>query len=167
VGDGRLKAPDKISLRVFALERGENGELLESKIAAVEIINVLRPVVAIARFVIFSALALHDYPDSRERLKTGEEGYLEAFVLKVRRFYPFFPLVAALVDNEFEWRCYPFPKGRWVILDLYATDHHEHLWEQPEEFRTERFLGRAPTAFDLIPQAEANITEIIAAQANG
>jgi len=73
-------------------------------------------------------------------------------VQEVRRFYPFFPLVAAVVEDEFEWKGYRFPRGRWVLLDLYGTDHDGRLWERPEEFRPERFRGREVSPFDLIPQ---------------
>jgi len=125
---GKREAPEGSALHAVVSHREAGGELLDGKVAAVEIINVLRPVVAVARFVTFAALALHEHPECRDKLLAGEDGYSQMFVQEVRRFYPFFPLVAAVVREEFEWRGYRFPKGRWVLLDLYATDHDERLW---------------------------------------
>jgi fatty-acid peroxygenase len=148
----RLEAPEGSALHAFALHREAGGEPLDRKTTAVEVINVLRPTVAVARFVTFAALALYEHPECRQKLQAGEEGYAELFVQEVRRFYPFFPLVAAVVRDEFEWKGYRFPRGRWVLLDLYGTNHDGRLWERPGEFRPERFRGREASPFDLIPQ---------------
>jgi fatty-acid peroxygenase len=76
----------------------------------------------------------------------------EAFAQEVRRYYPFFPFMAGVVMREFEWSGYRFRPGLRVMLDLYGTNRDPRLWEQPDEFRPDRFLGRRPSAFDLIPQ---------------
>src|SRR3546814_12288022 len=70
----------------------------------------------------------------------------------VRRFYPFFPAVAALVRREFEWRGYHFPSGRRVILDLYGTNHDARTWNASEAFRPERFREWDESPFNFIPQ---------------
>jgi cytochrome P450 len=85
--------------------------------AAVELINVLRPTVAVARFITFAALALHEHPGARQKLQEGDEEYLERFVQEVRRFYPFFPLVGGRARKDFEWRGHRFEEGTWVLLD--------------------------------------------------
>jgi fatty-acid peroxygenase len=152
VRSGRLEVPESSAAYVISRHRETDGRLLDTKVAAVELINLLRPIVAVGRFVTFAALALYENPACRDKLAAEEDGYRELFVQEVRRFYPFFPFVAALVSNEFEWRGYHFPKGRWVILDLYGTDHDERLWERPREFRPERLRGREINPFNLIPQ---------------
>ena len=40
-----------------------DGTLLDPQIAAVELINVLRPTLAIGRYITFAALALHEHPE--------------------------------------------------------------------------------------------------------
>ncbi|TDB83033.1 cytochrome P450 [Actinomadura sp. KC216] len=141
------------ALDVIASHRDTDGRLLPPDVAGVELLNVLRPTVAVARFVVFAALALHGNPQWRHRLATEDNPeLLEAFVQEVRRFYPFFPLVAARVARDFEWRGHHFPKGRRVLLDLHGTDHDPRLWERPEQFRPERFMGREPDAYSMIPQ---------------
>ena len=136
----------------IAFYRELNGELLSPQVAAVELLNILRPTVAIARFMIFGALALHEHPQCRNAINHGGQEYLEMFVQEVRRFYPFFPLLAARVRKSFQWKGHHFPKGRRVILDLYGTNHDIRLWQNPHEFSPERFRNRAENAYDFIPQ---------------
>ncbi|MCO6419553.1 cytochrome P450 [Siccirubricoccus sp. KC 17139] len=149
---GHLDPPAQSPLRAIALHRDLKGALLPRRIVAVELLNLLRPTVAIAVFLTFIAHALHRHPECRRRLEAGEAGYAEMFVQEVRRFYPFFPAVAARVRHGFEWQGYRFPRGRRVILDLYGTNHDPRSWEAPEEFRPERFLEWDGSPFNLIPQ---------------
>lgn len=147
----RLNAGGETALHVIAHHRELNGDLLESRVAAVELINVLRPTVAIAQFVTFGALALHEHPQCRQQIIGGEPDFVELFVQEVRRYYPFFPFVAARVRKEFEWKGYRFPQGRRVMLDLYGTDHDPRTWEHPHEFQPERFRSWNESAFNFIP----------------
>lgn len=71
---------------------------------------------------------------------------------EVRRFYPFFPVIGGRVQQAFRWRGHQFPRGRWVLLDLYATNHDPRAWERPEEFRPQRFHGWRGSPFAFIPQ---------------
>lgn len=143
IRDRRLEAPTGSAAHVVACHR-EDGKLLPPRVAAVELLNVLRPVVAIDRYIAFTALALHEHASLLDDT--------HAFVQEVRRYYPFFPVLAARVRTEFEWRGYRFPKGRRVVLDIYGTNHDRRLWDDPETFRPERFHGRELDAFTLIPQ---------------
>lgn len=149
---GALAPPEESAGRVIAMHCELNAELLPPRIAAVEILNVLRPTVAVSVFITFAALALHSHRRCRERIEEGEDGYTEAFVQEVRRFYPFFPAVAAKVRGDFTWKGYFFPKGRKAVLDLHGTDHDARSWEAPLKFRPERFLKGNVTPFNLIPQ---------------
>src|SRR3546814_15123713 len=77
--------------------------LLSLHVAAVEILNVIRPIVAVGVYITFVAHALHQFPECRRKVEAGDDtSYTEMFVQEVRRFYPFFPAVAALVRREFE-----------------------------------------------------------------
>ncbi|KKJ99217.1 cytochrome P450 [Micromonospora sp. HK10] len=148
---GDLPVPEGAALRVIAEHRDERGGLLPRRIAAVELLNILRPTVAVDRFVVFAALALHDHPQWRDRVR-DDDAATERFVQEVRRYYPFFPVAAARVRRSFEWQGYAFPLGRRVLLDLYATNHHPQLWPEPERFRPDRFAGGPADPFSLIPQ---------------
>lgn len=145
-------ADDGNALRRIAMHRDWNGDLLEPRVAAVELLNLLRPIVAVAWYVVFCALALHRNPLSAGQIRRSGDPYLSMFVQEVRRFYPFFPAVAARVRESFDWRGYRFAKGTRVLLDLYGTNHDAAIWARPEKFRPERFLARGDNAFDFIPQ---------------
>jgi fatty-acid peroxygenase len=126
-------------MAAFAWHRDENGALLPAEIAAVELINVLRPTVAIAQLAAFCALAIHQHREVREKLGNNATDYLDWFVLEVRRFYPFFPFLAAYTRHDFTWKGWAFKKGTLTLLDIYGTNHDQRLWQDPEVFRPERF----------------------------
>lgn len=149
---GQLVAKEGSALQVVACHLDHNGKLLDARVAAVELINILRPTVAVAWYIVFVALALHEHPQCLQRLQDDEDGYLDLFVQEVRRFYPFFPVVAAKVRKDFQWNGYEFPKGIRVLLDLYGTNHDPAIWEKPDEFWPERFLKWNGSAFNFIPQ---------------
>ncbi|WP_339181533.1 cytochrome P450 [Oceanobacillus sp. FSL W7-1293] len=134
----------------FAMHRDVNGELLDASVVAVELLNLLRPIVAIAVYIDFVLLAVHDYPEEAEKLKTEED--LHRFIQEVRRFYPFFPVAPARVKADFTWGEYTFKEGTLTLLDLYGTNHDPVIWEQPNRFQPERFQGWKESPFNFIPQ---------------
>ncbi|MGQ7792884.1 cytochrome P450 [Faunimonas sp. B44] len=136
----------------IAWHRGPDGNLLDTATAAVELINVLRPTVANARFIVWSALALHQHPEWRDRFASGDETDLDGFVQEVRRLSPFFPFVGGRVREPFDWRGRRFAKGEWVLLDLYGTNRDGRSFSDPDQFDPARFRQSQPTAFDLVPQ---------------
>lgn len=149
---GRLLPPEESAVNIVALHSELNGKLLSPKVAAVELLNVLRPTVAVSVFITFSALAMQEHSECHQKLREGDNEYLEMFVQEVRRFYPFAPFVAARVRHDFEWSGYHFPKGRLALLDLYGTNHDGRIWKKPEEFQPERFLHWDQSLFNFIPQ---------------
>jgi fatty-acid peroxygenase len=151
IRSGELHVEPGRAAHVIAMHRGLDGELLDVDHAAVEIVNVLRPTVAVARFVVFAAHALHEQPEQRE-LVAQDDAARDRFVQEVRRYYPFFPVIAGRVREPFAWRGARFRPGTWLLLDLYATCHDDRLWEAPGQFRPERFAGRNVTPYDLVPQ---------------
>ncbi|EHB64038.1 cytochrome P450 [Paenibacillus lactis] len=152
VREGRMHPANGTALSVFSKHRDLAGNRLDPKVAAVEILNILRPIVAVAVYVCFTALAVIQQPEEREKLMTSEEGKLQRFVQEVRRFYPFFPFVPARAIRDFTWKGYEFNKGVLTILDLYGTNHHPKLWDQPELFNPDRFKDWNGSPFSFIPQ---------------
>lgn len=151
---GALRPPAGSVVEAIAAYR-EHGQPPSPHLAAVELLNVLRPTVAVSVFVVFVAHALHEHPECRRRLASGERGYDEWFVQEVRRFYPFFPAVVARVRDDFEWRGFHFAKGTRVVLDLHGTNRDPRAWEAPDVFNPERFRAVGDwmaCPFSLIPQ---------------
>lgn len=151
VRDATLDSPPGRALHTIATHRDSDGELLDRHVAAVELINILRPTVAIDRFVVFAAVALHSHPAWRERLRTDDDA-VDWFVQEVRRTSPFFPFTAARVRQPFDWRGVHFPQGRLVLYDLYGTDHHPEAWPHPDTFDPNRFRHWDEDPYSLVPQ---------------
>ncbi|MFM9369998.1 cytochrome P450 [Streptomyces sp. Da 82-17] len=139
-------------VRAVAAHRDADGTPLDPRTAAVEILNVIRPTVAIAWYAVFGAHALHRHPELRERLGADRDGYARSFAHEVRRFYPFAPFVAGLAPRTLEYQGERIPEGAMVLLDLYGQNHDPQLWESPYEFEPERFTGREPARDELVPQ---------------
>jgi len=152
IRNGKIHVEKGTAAHSIAFHRELDGKLLDTQVAAVELINVLRPTVAIATYITFTALALHQYPQYKKEIQTGKENLTEMLVQEVRRFYPFTPMVGAIVRKEFEWKGYTFKRGRLVLLDIYGMLHDPELWQHPQEFNPERFINWDGNPFTLIPQ---------------
>ncbi|MFE0850169.1 cytochrome P450 [Streptomyces rochei] len=156
VRSGAVTAPDGSVLERVARHRDAPDRPLDARTAAVELLNVLRPTVAVSWFVAFSAHALHRWPAHRERLRAGDDAFATAFAHEVRRFYPFAPFLGGRVVTDLTWRGASVPAGGILLLDVYGQNHDEDLWGDPYTFRPERFLDRPPGRDELIPQGGAD-----------
>jgi fatty-acid peroxygenase len=152
VRDGKVNPPENTVLHKFSWFRDLEGNLLDIETVAVEVINILRPIVAIATFINFTVLAVHHHLAERRKLESGDEKYAQMFVQEVRRFYPFFPSVIALVKKDFTWNSYTFEEGTLTLLDLYGTNHDPKIWDNPDVFSPNRFAEWEESPFSFIPQ---------------
>jgi fatty-acid peroxygenase len=145
------------ALAAVASHRDTEGELLDLRVAAVELLNVIRPTVAISWLLAFSGHALIRRPAYRTRLASGDPAFAEAWAHEVRRFYPFAPFVGGTARRAVEWDGEQVPEGAMVLLDVYGQNHDPALWGDPYAFRPERFLAddgavREIGAYELVPQ---------------
>lgn len=152
VRSGEITPGAGTPLRLIADHVDEHGVALDEAGAAVELINVLRPVVAVGRYIVFAALALHRHPKWARAFAAGDDADLDHFADEVRRFYPFFPVVGGRATESFEWEGHRFEPGDLVLLDLYGTNHDEAIWSEPHRFRPERFRDWDGDRNTLIPQ---------------
>jgi fatty-acid peroxygenase len=132
----------------------EDGRELDEVTAAVELLNLLRPTVAISRFIGFAGLALHLHPAWRERL-SQDDTVLTAFTEEVRRTAPFFPGIGGRALADTSWDGIRFAQGDWVYVDMFATMRDPGRWSRPETFDPLRFVERASA--DLIPQGTGSM----------
>jgi fatty-acid peroxygenase len=72
-GIGRLGPGD------IASHRDHGGWAFDVKVAAVKLISVLWPTVAVAEFIVFAALALHERPELKDRVREDDGAFLDAF----------------------------------------------------------------------------------------
>ncbi|HAZ36281.1 MAG TPA: cytochrome P450 [Clostridiaceae bacterium] len=152
VRDGKLKAEEDSALYAMAFHREIDGRQFDTQTAAVELINVIRPIIAVSFFITFTALALNEHPKCKEKLLSGDNNELDMFVQEVRRYYPFVPYLGARVRKDFIWNQCEFKKGMLVLLDVYGTNHDSQIWENPYEFKPERFKERKSNLYNFIPQ---------------
>lgn len=156
VRSGRVHPPAGSALRAVAEHRDET-DLLTPSVAGVELLNVLRPTVAVAYFVCFVALALNEDATLRDRLATGDGATLEAFAHEVRRHYPFVPALAARTRRDVPWRGSTIPAGERVLLDVYGTLHDPAMWTDPDRFDISRFHHIEPDPWLFIPQGGGDV----------
>ncbi|HKC29264.1 MAG TPA: cytochrome P450 [Jatrophihabitans sp.] len=144
-------------LDVIANYTDRQGALLPAKVAAVELVNVLRPTVAVAYFVAFTAHALQTRPRLRDRMSRSDDAAHEAFADEVRRYYPFVPMLAARVRREVVYQGRLLPPGRRVMLDVYGNLHDPVYWDGPDGFDIERFAGVEPDPDVYVPQGGGEV----------
>jgi fatty-acid peroxygenase len=151
IRDGR-RAVSGTPVGVLVTHHGRDGALLPPRVAGVELLNILRPTVAVAYFVAFTAEALATHPPLRRQVADGDEEFLESLAAEVRRHYPFVPMLAARARRPVQHDGVPVPRGRRVVLDVYGTLHDPGIWTDPERFDPARFVGRDPDPFTFLPQ---------------
>lgn len=167
---GRIDAEPGTALHAITTHEDERGQGLDDEIAMTELVNVVRPTVAVGRYLTFAVLALHAHPGVREQLAlaaprptvvpterssrgvdaVGDPGW--RFVQEVRRTAPFFPLMAGRAIDAFTWHGFDVPKGRRILLDLYGTSRDPAAWDHPERFDPSRFERWTGNPYTLIPQ---------------
>ncbi|MDQ0584298.1 cytochrome P450 [Streptomyces rishiriensis] len=158
VREGTVTAPAGSVLEEIVRHRDADGEFLDPHTAAVELLNVVRPTVAVCWFVAYAGHALRARPDVRERLRQDDPAYAVAFAHELRRFYPFAPFLGGRAVKDLEWRGEPIPSGALILLDLYGQNHDPDLWDEPYAFHPDRFLNRPPHRDELVPQGGGDRT---------
>jgi fatty-acid peroxygenase len=144
---GRLDPAPGTALRLIAASD------LPAAVAGVELLNVLRPTVAVAWLGTFLAAALTDYPQWRPLLRDDPAGERRtAFGHEVRRTCPFVPALAGRAFRDTELDGVRVSAGDRVVLDVPGTDRHPAIWDQPDEFLPERFAALLPDPFAFVPQ---------------
>ncbi|HEY8590784.1 MAG TPA: cytochrome P450 [Naasia sp.] len=164
IRDARSGAPGTVGtpatpLAALAAWRDEDGRQLEPSVAAVELLNLLRPTVALVRFLEFAALALARRPLQARLLRDGDPAELTAFADEVRRRTPFFPVIAGRVRHQFDWHGHRFRERDWAILDIHGTNHDARLWRDPQRFRPQRFTEDGENPRHIVAQGGGDYLE--------
>ncbi|MCW2840139.1 MAG: cytochrome [Aeromicrobium sp.] len=138
-------------LDVVARHRDEHGRLLPAHTAAVEVVNLIRPLVAVSWLVagLFEALDVH--PRTRDDV-LAERVSTTNVAQEVRRTYPFVPFLAARATRDLSWDGVAIPAGTLVVLDVWGTNHDPRIWRDPDAFDPSRFQRTPVTPYNLVPQ---------------
>ena len=143
---GRIHPPEDTAVATLAAAPD-----LPDLVAGTELLNLVRPTVAVAYFGAYAAQALLERPDWRAPLAAGSRQHLRAFEHEIRRWYPFTPLLTGRLREPYPWQGRELPAGSWIVLDVRGTNRDPSLWERPDAFLPERFLDREPTPYDYVP----------------
>ena len=78
------------------------------------------------------------------------------FEHELRRWYPFAPLLAGRLRKPLPWPGGRMRRGDFIVLDIVGTNRDPAIWDDPDEFRPERFLDEAgsvvePGVLDYVP----------------
>ena len=132
---------ENVALYAFAQATDLDGELLPLDVAAVELLNIIRPTLALTVWAALMGHALFSRSDIYDQLKDNFDELQDSFIHEMRRYYPFFPAVPGISLQDVEIDGYLIPEGSWVALDLYGTNHDARTIDQPEEFKVDRYKG--------------------------
>jgi cytochrome P450 len=85
----------------------------------------------------------------------GRDEYMTAVVNETLRVRPVVPIVVRSLTQELQVGSHLLPAGTRVVPSIYLTNRNPRVYEQPREFRPERFLagagGRETNSFSWIP----------------
>jgi cytochrome P450 family 135 len=95
-------------------------------------------------------------PAAMERLvaevEAGEEErYLEAVVHETLRLRPVLGVTVRQLQAPLEAGPLVLPQGARIALALWLTNHNPRVYDEPERFVPERFVGRKPDTYRWVP----------------
>ncbi len=95
-------------------------------------------------------------PDKLSRLvgeiDRGEtDEYMQAVIHETLRARPVVPGVVRLLQEPLTVAGYELPAGTRVVPSIYLTNNNPRVYDDPKQFRPERFLNQAPDTFAWIP----------------
>jgi cytochrome P450 len=132
-GEGEDWGVDALSLLVAATD--QEGAPLPDR----EIRDELLTMIMAGYETTTSALAWSLEP-LLEELRDGGDSYLDAVVRESLRIRPVVPVVARKLAADVELGGYSIPAGSVLMASIYLLHRDPLLYEDPEEFRPERFL---------------------------
>lgn len=160
----RRKRPGDDILSLLLSARDENGDALDERELRDQMITLL---VAghetTATTLAWAVRLLLSNPDAHERLRAELAGcaggpdelatlpYLDAVIQETLRLRPVVPIVWRLLKAPLKIAGRELPAGVAVAPCIYLTHRRPDLWPEPERFRPERFLERAPKPWEFLP----------------
>jgi cytochrome P450 len=91
------------------------------------------------------------HPGAMERLRSGDEDYLDAVVKETLRLRPVLPIVVRQLQQPMEIGGWSLPAGITVAPCIHLIHRREDVYPEPARFRPERFLEEPAGTYTWIP----------------
>lgn len=143
-------------LGLFVAARDEDGSGLDDAEIRDEVFTLLfAGYETSATALSWALLLLAHHPEVTARLRAdleaGGREYLGAVVNETLRVRPPLALTGRRVLRPFDLGPYRLPPGVSVAPCIYLLHRHPDLYEEPDAFRPERFLGADPPRYGFVP----------------
>ncbi|XP_055341714.1 cytochrome P450 2B4-like [Paramacrobiotus metropolitanus] len=149
---------DLIDAYITALRRGEFGTFAERQLLYLVEDLMLAGYETTTITLRWAFLLMCAYPEVQDRVQKELDScvpagsgarpseqlslpFTEAVLAEVHRYASIVPWgVAHVVSADSQLEGYDVPRGTWILPNLYHIHHDPALWEEPHQFRPERFL---------------------------
>jgi hypothetical protein len=143
-------------LALLMCARGDDGEALSDGEIRDDLITLMlagHETTATTLAWIFDLLLHH--PDALRRVQaeamSGEEAFTTAVINETLRVRPPAPFTARVAAQPFPVGGYRVEAGTRIVVHIIAINRNPHVYEHPNEFRPERFLGTRPETYAWVP----------------
>ena len=143
-------------LALLMCARGDDGEALSDSEIRDDLITLMlagHETTATTLAWIFDLLLHH--PDALRRVQaeamSGEEAFTTAVINETLRIRPPAPFTARVAAQPFPVGGYRVEAGTRIVVHIIAINRNPHVYDHPNEFRPERFLGARPETYAWVP----------------
>ncbi len=91
------------------------------------------------------------HPEAMERLRAGDEPYLDAVCKETLRLRPVLPVVVRKLQAPMEIGGWKLPAGVTLTPCIYLVHRRPDVYPEPTRFRPERFLERPAGTYTWLP----------------
>lgn len=143
-------------LALLMCARGEHGEFLSDSEIRDDLITLMlagHETTATTLAWVFDLLLHH--PDAMRRVqeeaRDGGEAFTTAVIDETLRVRPPAPLTARVAAQPFPIGGYLVDAGTRIVIHIIAINRNSAVYDHPNEFRPERFLGVRPQTYAWVP----------------